>query len=161
MGNTAAKKRGDLFDLLLWQGEQTEKLNLLEQESDYPETIRPILRAYIKVFKPPSGAIPSRRQRKKFEEWVAELDQLSQVCPAHHEEIFGIALEIYESGNRFIIARPSAMRGLLVSAASEYNRRSERENPIVVEQVKEETEKLASPAEVKAAVKNLKSLLED
>lgn len=162
MGNSAVVKLGDGVDWVLMQAAKTREFEFLEQEADYPETIRSILRAYIKVWKPPSGAIPSRRQKKKFDQWVSEFDLLNQIVPVHHEEIFTIALELYNGGNSFIVSHPLALKSLLETAASIYNR--EHDLPIKDAEPtvdKEEIEKLASPEEVKAVVKKLKSILED
>jgi hypothetical protein len=163
MGNSDAQKLGDGVDWLLMQIREGKKHYIFEQEADYPETIFSILHAYIKVWQPPSGAVPRKRQKTKFIQWVSELDQLSQIVSANHEEIFTIALETYNLGNQFVVGHPLALRQLLIDAVSKFNRNKDKSKQTeAFEIIKiDDVEKLVSPEQAKAILKDFKSNWED
>lgn len=138
MGNSAVQRKGDGVDFVLWQMEEEKKRNEPEQISDYPETVQTMLRAFASVWKLPAGAIPTKRQKSKYEQWVSELGQLNEVCGSHQEEALQIALDRYESlKSKFIVYHPLAIRSLLIHAVGEMNRNKSKEIKNTVQEIEQ------------------------
>lgn len=122
MGRTDAVKRGDLFDAILLQSKIADKNNRPEQINDYPEQVVETLFLFWKIFKLPSGAIPTKRQKSKYNDWTSELQELQIICPTNKimEWAMNTAFNKYNNiSSKFIIARPLAIKKLLIDAMRE------------------------------------------
>ena len=121
---------------------------------DYPESIIELLKIFHKVWLLPEGAVPSKKQDAKYKEWVLQLTQLSLLLANSQQaqEAMQLAYNKYEKlSSKFIIARPIAIKSLLVDAVGEINRRNR----------KVKNGEQASQESVKKAIRNLESELEE
>jgi hypothetical protein len=151
---SAVEKKGDVVDLFI----ELKEKGLLGDPShigDYPETVLTTLKAFIKVFQLPNGAIPSKRSKSKYTMWIKGLQELEQICPVGIEECMQLALKTFDNmGRPFLIYQPQSITKLLINAVAERNRLAEQEKE--VEELHSQT--FADP---KAVSKSLGSLFEN
>ena len=151
---TDANKKGDLVDLFT----DLKLKGLIGEPShiaDYPETVQSTLKIFIKAFGLPNGAIPSRRSKGKFANWIMGLQELEQICPVGMEEMMQACVKRYEDmGKCFLIYQPQSIRKILIDVVAERNR--------LADQLKE-TEEIHNQVFVdgKTITKEFEDLFED
>lgn len=139
---SAVEKKGDVVDLFI----ELKKKGLLGEPShvdEYPETVLFTLQIFVQTFMLPNGAVPSKRSKSKFANWIVGLQELQEICPTNEQmkTCMEMALKKYENmGKSFIIYQPQSVKKLLIDAASEYNRdvASKREQAKELEQLRSE-----------------------
>lgn len=150
---TDAKVRGDYMDGILYSMKNSSVNNSIPNcVYDYPETLVPLLIEFVKIWCPPEGAIPSKKQKGKYDNWVLQLEDLNKLFS--NTERMKLAMKYsydkYErEGHHKIIHQPATIKPILIDGISEL-RRIEKRN-----KKKEET-KLASPEIIQKAIKNLR-----
>lgn len=147
-------KKGDLVDLLLLQQKSYEDHNEPERISDYPEDVIETLRAFYKTWMLPEGAIPTKRKKSSYKEWVLQLQQLNTLFSNDKQmrEAMKIAYSKYDKLlNKFLILRPLSIKSLLIDAVAELNRKKR----------KEKENSPASPEKLERTIKNLKSIFKE
>lgn len=134
--------KGDLFDGYLWAASLAGNSGEAQQINDYPEQVIETLKLFYKIFRLPSGAIPTKRQKSKYNEWVSQLQELQIICPTNKimEWAMNNAFNKYNAmSSKFIIARPLAIKKLLIDAMREIPKieKEEKSEPITKSQVKD------------------------
>lgn len=151
-------KKGDMMDGILWGASIGEKKNEYPVISDYPETLQTILREFIRVWQLPEQAIPSKKQYSQYKEWILELTNLESLCSKNIAKIMDLSLEHYNgSGMNFIVARPKAIRTLIVHAVAKYKRDTESKQ----KELESKTIDIADKSEFKKTIKELKSMFKE
>ena len=105
------------------------------QISDYPEDVVETLRVFNKIWCPPSMAIPTKRQKSKFEQWVKDLRTIEDLCGtnARFEVALKVVLATYEGYSmeyQFVVDTPLKLKNLLVKVLSEMNRKKQAETVV-------------------------------
>ncbi len=147
-------KKGDLFDGML---HYAAIANDPSHFSDYPERVLLTLRTFYNVWKVPEFSIPSRKSRSKLEQWILELDELNNICPASQKMEIAMqkTLEKYNTfKTKYSVTHPASIRNLLVDAVAEI-KRSE------VEDTKKEIIQVASQKEINKTIKDMESMFND
>ncbi len=117
------KGDGDALDFMLWQTAQAAKNNVPSVIFDYPETVQNALTQFVKVWGIPDAAIPSKRNKSQFKEWIIELTEMENLCGGNCEKAITASLKHYnEAGKDFAVVRPRALKTLLVEVAALRNR---------------------------------------
>jgi len=73
------ERRGDAVDLVLKQMEIQRQIGDYEQFDDYPEVLLPTLRLYVKHFHIPRRVVPYKEDKKRFNLWTKELDEIREL----------------------------------------------------------------------------------
>lgn len=129
------------FDVFLkFEKKKAEHGNEPANIADYPDNVVGTLRVFNKVWCPPALAIPSKRQKSKFNQWVKDLQTLEDLCGdnARFEIALRMALAVYENYSReyqFIVDTPLKLKNLIITALSQMNRAKQEESipePVVV-----------------------------
>jgi hypothetical protein len=161
---TKKPDKGDMFGAILYYS-NTAQSNEPKVFSDYPETLLFTLKTFYNTWSLPELAIPAKRKKSAFSEWVYQLTDLKDLCGSEDRilKAFTMAHEMYESySQKFIVYRPASIRGLVITALSQMN----AEAKVTVRKQESVPEVLVVSAvatsEVQqTAVKNLKRMLKD
>lgn len=159
---TVKPEKGDMFGAMLYYSSMSHDPKAF---SDYPETLLFTLRTFYTTWSLPEGAIPAKRKKSAFAEWVNQLTDLRDLCGSEDriKKAFELAYEIYGTyQTKFIVYRPASIRGLVITALSQMN----ADAKVAVK--KEVPATVAVPVSPDAtletqqtAVKNLKRLLKE
>lgn len=118
--------KGDIFSLILKQEEVYQKKNLPEHFSDYPEQVYETLVLFYKIWELQPLAVPNRRQKSKFSQWVVELEKMTDICGTLERTKIGLtdAYKFYTTLNkpRPIVYAPSIVFDWLIHALTEHDR---------------------------------------
>lgn len=148
---SAVEKKGDAVDLFI----DLKTRGLIGEPShiaDYPEQVLNTLKLFVKIFGLPNGAVPSRRSKGKFSNWIKGLQELEKICPANMEECLHLALKTFEDmGKPFLIYQPQSIEKLLINAVAERNRLVQQEQEVA----ELHNQKFADPKEVSKRLGNL------
>lgn len=141
--------------------------------NDYPETIQGILKLFLSIWMLPSQAVPSRKNRGQYKQWVLELNELETLCAKDPKKIMTSAYEKYvREGMSFMVTHPASIKRLIVSSISSDNRKiksfSDRMNELgipdgqpVKETPKKEVPSELSPDDKKKMSQSLRRLIEE
>jgi hypothetical protein len=157
---TDAKRKLDAMDWILGSAKVAQERSEYPVIADYPEIVQDTLRFFVKTFAFSSSSIPSKRSRT-YGEWIKELTQLNTVCPtsALMERAVKISFDNYmKLENKFTIARPIAIKKLLVNAMREINLEERRKKEAEKQALLQKT---ISEDSAKQIAKNLKSLFKE
>ena len=147
--STDVKRKLDPMDWMLGSAKVAQDRKEYPVVADYPEIVQNTLILFCRIFALSSSSIPSKKS-STYGEWIKELTQLNTICPtsALMERAIEISFRNYmENKNKFTIARPIAIKRLLINAMREINleeRKRKAEAPISNETAKKTVEKLTS-----------------
>jgi hypothetical protein len=144
-------------------GKPITERNFPDKFYDYPEVVQQTLISFYEVWKFPEAAIPTKRQKDKYQLWITDLTKIEDICSTQKNvrRAFEMALDKYKSYSKqyqFIVWRPllPAMEKLLIGAMMQI-RNEEKE---LIDNKAEEV-KVASLEDRKRALKDLKSSLKE
>jgi len=155
---TDAIVKGDYMDAYIERArEKSGGYKIPNVVYDYPETLVDLLKCFVEIWCPPEGAIPSKKQKGKYNNWVLQLEDLNKLFS--NTERMKLAMKYsydkYErEGHHKIIHQPATIKPILIDGISEL-RRIEKKS-----QSKSEKINVASEKEIKDTVKDLKKLFE-
>lgn len=117
--------KGDIVDGILWQMQLARARGDAPQIDDYPETVSDALRWFYRIWGLPDGAIPTKRAKSKYQEWVSQMQEIVALFGKWTaQEVMELSFHYFMNmPNKFIIARPLAIKKLVIAAVSELNRR--------------------------------------
>jgi len=133
--------------------------NYPEQVYDYPETVVEILKVFYDEWNLPSGAIPTKRQKGKFNLWSSELVRVEDICGTLEiaREAYRRAKLRYDSTDRQfrpIVWKPLSLEKYLIDAVSEIKRETE---DLKMEYIKKSSE-IAPKEEIDKAIDEMENM---
>lgn len=113
-----------MMDLFLQNEREIAKRRQFSVISDYPETVTNILKSFVLVWGIPEVAIPTKKQRSQFSQWILELKELESLCGKNDTTyMMDKAYQNYrESGMNFMVTHPAAIQKLMIDTVSKINR---------------------------------------
>lgn len=162
---TQKPEKGDMFGAILYYS-STPQSNEPKVFADYPETLLFTLKTFYTTWSLPEGAIPTKRKKSSFAEWINQLTDLRDLCgsEARIKKAFEIAYTMYnDNGGGFIVYRPASVRGLIITALSKMNAEAKTTSakPVVTPPVIVSSSADATLEAQQSAVKNIKRMLKD
>ena len=100
------------------------------QIADYPEHVVETLRVFNRVWCPPPLAIPNKRQKSKFKQWVSDLEYLEDLCGTNKrfEQALQQAVKVYREKNyTFIVDTPLKFKNMITTALAQMNQTKQGE----------------------------------
>lgn len=148
-------RKPDMIDYLLSLGEKTATDKII---SDYPETVGKILKKFISLWKLPEYAIPTKKQKGQYSQWILELQDLENLCAKNINGIMDRAYREYITGKmNFMVTHPSAIRKLVIDTIGKMNREISERKEILPETIVEPAERET----LLKVAKDLKSIFKD
>jgi hypothetical protein len=137
---TDAKVKGDLFDGMLYYQESPEN-RTSEVIWDYPETLVETLNQFQKIWLIPETAIPSKKQKGKYDNWVIQLEKIRHLFSSDERMKLAMKYSIEkarERNDKRIVYQPMSIYNLLVDAIRDLRLiekvKKQKEEPIKKEQ---------------------------
>lgn len=113
-------KRGDLLDGILFYSGKSYPEHFL----DYPEQVIQTLYLFYDIWKIPEGAVPSKKEKSKFERWINEFETLNKICPSRFkmEKAMKLAHENHQSSPKeYPVSHPLSIQEFLINATRVIN----------------------------------------
>jgi hypothetical protein len=158
-------KKGDMMDLLLQNEKFIADNNKASIVYEYPEPVIKILDKFLSVWKLPHNAVPTKKNKSQYSQWIMELQDLDSLCSKNMVAIMDRAYLEYVSGKmNFMVTHPSAIRKLIIDAVARISREESFMVTTAVGISNNDTASEVTPASREKLIKtskDLKSFLKD
>ena len=142
--NTDAKVQGDILDGILFGLRTSEESKMSDVIWDYPETLVELLNQFQKLWGIPEMAIPSKKQKSQYNNWILQLEKLRKLfsSDARMKIAMKYSFEKYQrSGKNLLIHEPASIYKIVVDGISDLRRQEQKQKSENEQKRKDEEEK--------------------